>query len=127
MPKILNFAQAAAVPIASLTAFQCLFHPEKGGMIPGQKVLINGAAGGVMSFAAQFAKGGGLSAAATCRAANVPYVRSPGADRVIDYKTEDVCQAVRDSSTEGVDVVLDGRMARYLASCVGHASGPVAG
>jgi NADPH2:quinone reductase len=45
--------------------------------------------------------------AATCRAANVPYVRSLGADRVIDYKTEDVCQAVRDWSTEGVDVVLD--------------------
>jgi NADPH:quinone reductase len=51
MPKRLNFAQAAAIPIASLTAFQCFFHPEKGGMIPGQKVLINGAAGGVGSFA----------------------------------------------------------------------------
>jgi NADPH:quinone reductase len=51
MPKRMNFAQAAAIPIASLTAFQCFFHPEKGGMIPGQKVLINGAAGGVGSFA----------------------------------------------------------------------------
>ena len=53
MPKSLNFAQAAAVPIASLTAFQSLFHAEKGGMIPGQKVLIHGAAGGVGSFATQ--------------------------------------------------------------------------
>ena len=51
MPRSLNFAEAAAVPVASLTAFQALFDPEKGGMIPGQKVLIHGAAGGVGSFA----------------------------------------------------------------------------
>ena len=76
-------------------------------MIPGQKVLIHGAAGGIGSFAVQFAKSGGLLVAATCRTANVEYVRSLGADRVIDYKTEDVCQAVRDWSAEGVDVVLD--------------------
>jgi NADPH2:quinone reductase len=61
-----------------------------------QKVLIHGAAGGVRSFAVQFAKNGGLLAAATCGTANVAYVRSLGADRVIDHKTEDVCQAVRD-------------------------------
>jgi NADPH2:quinone reductase len=107
MPMSLNFLQAAAVPIASLAAFQALFHTEKGGMIPGQKVLINGAAGGVGSFAVQFAKSGGLLVAATCGTANVAYVRSLGADRVIDYKTEDVGRAVRDWSTEGVDVVLD--------------------
>jgi NADPH2:quinone reductase len=86
MPKSLNFAQAAAVPIASLTAFQSLFHTEKGGMIPGQKVLIHGAAGGVGSFAVQFAKSGGLLVAATCRTANVAYIRSLGADRAIDYR-----------------------------------------
>jgi NADPH2:quinone reductase len=107
MPKSLNFAQAAAIPIASLTAFQSLFHAETGGLIPGQKVLIHGAAGGVGSFAVQFAKSGGLLAAATCGSANVEYVRSLGADRVIDYKTEDVCRAVRGWSAEGVDVVLD--------------------
>jgi NADPH2:quinone reductase len=107
MPKSLNFAQAAAIPVASLTAFQSLFHAENGGMIPGQKVLIHGAAGGVGSFAVQFAKNGGLLVAATCRTANVAYVRSLGADRVIDYKTEDVSKAVRDWSAEGVDVVLD--------------------
>jgi NADPH2:quinone reductase len=107
MPMSLNFLQAAAVPIASLTAFQALFQTEKGGMIPGQKVLINGAAGGVGSFAVQFAKSGGLLVAATCGTANVAYVRSLGADRVIDYKTEDVGRVVRDWSTEGVDVVLD--------------------
>ena len=107
MPKSLNFAQAAAIPIASLTAFQSLFHAENGGMVPGQKVLINGAAGGVGSFVVQFAKSGGLLVAATCRTDNVAYVRSLGADRVIDYKTEDVCRAVRDWSAEGVDAVLD--------------------
>ena len=107
MPQSLNFAQAASIPVASLTAFQALFHAEKGGMIPGQKVLINGAAGGVGSFAVQFAKSGGLLVAATCGTANVAYVRSLGADRVIDYKNEDVLQAVRDWSAEGADVVLD--------------------
>jgi len=107
MPKSLNFAQAAAVPIASLTAFQALFHAEKGGMLPGQKVLIHGAAGGVGSFAVQFAKCAGLLVSATCGTANVAYVRSLGADRVIDYKTEDIRRAVRDWSAEGVDGVLD--------------------
>jgi NADPH:quinone reductase len=107
MPGSLSFAQAAAGPIASLTAFQSLFHTEKGGMIPGQRVLINGAAGGVGSFAVRFAKAGGLLVGATCGTANVAYVRSLGADRVIDYKTEDVCRAVCDWSAEGVDVVLD--------------------
>jgi NADPH2:quinone reductase len=107
MPKSLNFAQAAAIPVASLTAFQALLHAETGGLIPGQKVLIHGAAGGVGSFAVQFAKSGGLLVAATCGAANVAYVRSLGADLVIDYKAEDVCQAVRGWSAEGVDVVLD--------------------
>jgi NADPH2:quinone reductase len=96
-----------AIPVASLTAFQALFHAEKGGMIPGQKVLIHGAAGGVGSFAVQFAKSGGLLVAATCGTPNVAYVRSLGADRVIDYRTEDVGRAVRDWSTDGVDVVLD--------------------
>src|SRR4029077_5171573 len=105
MPQSLNFAQAASVPIAAITAFQSLFHSEIVGMTPGQKVLINGAAGGVGSFAVQFAKAGGVLVAATCRTANVGYVRNLGADRVIDYKTEDVGRAVRDWSLEGVDVV----------------------
>lgn len=107
MPKSLNFAEAAAVPVASLTAFQALFHAEKGGMVPGQKMLMNGAAGGVGSFAIQFAKSGGLFVAATCGTANVDYVISLGADHVINYKTRDVLRAVRDWSPEGVDVILD--------------------
>jgi NADPH:quinone reductase len=107
MPNSLNFAQAAAVPVASLTAFQALFQAESGGLIPGQQVLIHGAAGGVGSFAVQFAKSGGLVVAATCGTANLAYVRSLGADRVIDYKTEDICRAVRDWSGEGIDLVVD--------------------
>lgn len=108
IPKSLNFAEASAIPVASLTAFQALFLAEEGGgMIPGQKVLIHGAAGGVGSFAVQFAKTGGLLVAATCGTPNLAYVRSLGADRVIDYTTEDTGRAVRDWSAEGVDVVLD--------------------
>jgi NADPH2:quinone reductase len=107
MPRSMNFAQGASLPIASLTAFQALFDADKSGMIPGQKVLINGAAGGVGSFAVQFAKAGGLLVAATCSSANLTYVGSLGADRVIDYKSEDVCKTVRDWSADGVDVVLD--------------------
>ncbi|MGA8621133.1 MAG: NADP-dependent oxidoreductase [Candidatus Sulfotelmatobacter sp.] len=82
MPKSLSFAQAAAVPVAALTAFQTLFHAGKGGMIPGQKVLIHGAAGGVGSFAVQFAKSGGLLVAATCGTPNMAYVRSLEAQTV---------------------------------------------
>jgi len=92
MPKSLSFAQAAAVPVAALTAFQAIFHAEKGGLIPGQKVLIHEPGG---SLAVQFAKSGGLLVAATCGAYNVAYVRSLGADRVIDYETEDIGRAIR--------------------------------
>jgi NADPH:quinone reductase len=61
----------------------------------------------VASAASQFSlRSGGLLVAATCGTGNVAYVKSLGADRVIDYKTEDVCQAVRDWSVEGVDVSL---------------------
>jgi NADPH:quinone reductase len=66
LPKSLTLSQAASIPIASLTAFQALFFPENGALIPGQKVLIHGAAGGVGSFAVQFAKSGGLLVA-LCR------------------------------------------------------------
>jgi NADPH:quinone reductase len=76
-------------------------------MIPGQKVFMHEAAGGVGSFAVQFSKSGGLLVRATCSATNVAYVRSLGAARVIDYKAEDIGRAIRDWSAEDVDVVLD--------------------
>jgi NADPH:quinone reductase-like Zn-dependent oxidoreductase len=65
------------------------------------------------------AKSGGLLVAATCGTANATYVRSLGADRVIEYNTENVCQAVRDWSAEGVDVVLDAVGPATLAQALG--------
>jgi NADPH:quinone reductase-like Zn-dependent oxidoreductase len=86
-PDNLTFDQAACVPIAGLTALQGL--RDKGGLQPGQKVLINGAAGGVGTFAVQIARSLGGDVTGVCSARNVEMVRSHGADVVIDYTRED--------------------------------------
>src|SRR5260370_5915901 len=86
-PENITFEQAASVPVAALTALQGL--RDKGHIQAGQRVLINGAAGGVGTFAVQIAKSFGAHVTAVCSTRNVDMVRSIGPDHVIDYTQED--------------------------------------
>jgi len=87
-PPNLTFEQAAAVPMAGFTALQAL--RDKGGLKPGQHVLVTGAAGGVGTFAVQLAKSMGAEVTGECHTSGVDLVTSIGADHVVDYTREDV-------------------------------------
>jgi NADPH:quinone reductase-like Zn-dependent oxidoreductase len=99
-PETVTFEQAASVPIAGLTALQGL--RDKGRLGPGRSVLINGAAGGVGTFAVQIAKAFGANVTGVCSTRNQDLVRSIGADRVIDYTREDFTR-----SEQRFDVIYD--------------------
>jgi NADPH:quinone reductase-like Zn-dependent oxidoreductase len=99
-PKTIDHTHAAAIPLTGLTAWQALF--DAGHLAAGQTVLIHGAAGGVGHFAVQFANGKGARVIATASSRNHEFLRSLGADQVIDYNATKFEDVVHD-----VDVVLD--------------------
>ena len=108
-PASVSFEQLAAVPVAGLTALQAL--RDKGHLEPQQKLLINGAAGGIGTFAVQIAKSFGANVSGVCSTKNVELVRSLGADRVIDYTREDFTEG-----SERYDLILDNVGNRTLSA-----------
>jgi NADPH:quinone reductase-like Zn-dependent oxidoreductase len=100
-----DFKTAAAIPTAAVTSWEALF--SVGNLQAGQSVLINGGAGGMGSYAIQFARHAGATVAVTCGPANLDYVRGLGADLAIDYRAGTVLDAVLAWQPQGVDLIVD--------------------
>lgn len=109
-PRNLSYEQAAAVPTAAVTAL--LGVRDAGQLQPGQKLLVNGASGGVGTFAVQIARALGAKVAGVCGPRNVDLIASIGADEVIDYSTEDFTR-----TGQRYDLVLDVAGTRSISAC----------
>ncbi len=111
-PDRISFEQAAGVPIAALTALQGL--RDHGCLQPGQRILVNGASGGVGTFAVQIARAFGADVTGVCSARNVDLVQSLGADHVIDYTRQDFAEC-----GQHFDLLFDCVGNRPLSACRG--------
>jgi NADPH:quinone reductase-like Zn-dependent oxidoreductase len=105
LPKHLSLAEGATIPIASASAASSILDVAKAKA--GDKVLVNGGAGSVGTFAIQFLRHLGCEVAATCSTRNVEYVRGLGANLVIDYTRENIADAIRAWAPEGLGSVID--------------------
>jgi len=110
MPDSLRFDEAAALPVAAITALQGL--RDHGALGPGQSVLVNGAAGGVGTYAVQIAKAMGATVTGVCSTPNVEMVRQLGADHVVDYTADDFT-----ADDRRYDVLLDNVGNRSIGDC----------
>lgn len=105
IPSNISFAQAAAIPLAGLTAWQVLFDVAK--IKKGETIFIPAGAGGVGSLAIQFCKQAGVHVITTASTNNHDYLKRLGADEIIDYHNQNVVQQIKTLAPNGVDVVFD--------------------